>query len=96
MIERVSVGKAGRRCGANTKTAFRWRHRLSASLAGASPKRWRASVYSEETFILGSFKGKRQDSATPVFWPRIDWLGGTLGCHLVAFLVVALCRQVWP
>jgi hypothetical protein len=54
-------------------------------------RRWRASSTGEETFILGSFKGKQQDSATPVFWPRIDWLGGTLGCHLAAFLVVALC-----
>ena len=38
MIEGVSTAKAARRCGVHYTTAFRWRHRFLASLAGDKPK----------------------------------------------------------
>jgi transposase-like protein len=59
MIEGVSLAKAARRCGVHPTTAFRWRHRFLASLAGDKPKALAGIVESDETFILESFKGKR-------------------------------------
>lgn len=59
MIDGVSIAKAARRCGVHYTTAFRWRHRFLASLAGDKPKELTGIVESDETFILESFKGKR-------------------------------------
>jgi transposase-like protein len=59
MIEGVSLAKAARRCGVHPTTAFRWRHRFLAALAGDKPKALAGIVESDETFILESFKGKR-------------------------------------
>jgi transposase-like protein len=59
MIEGVSIAKAARRCDVHYTTAFRWRHRFLASLAGDKPKTLAGIVEGDETFILESFKGKR-------------------------------------
>jgi transposase-like protein len=59
MIDGVSVLKAATRCGVHHKTAFRWRHRFLASLAGDKPGALSGIVEGDETFILESFKGKR-------------------------------------
>jgi transposase-like protein len=61
MIDGVSTAKAARRCGVHYTTAFRWRHRFVASLAGDKPKALAGIVEGDETFILESFKGKRSD-----------------------------------
>jgi transposase-like protein len=61
MIEGVSKAKAARRCGVHYTTAFRWRHRFLASLAGDKPTSLAGIVEGDETFILESFKGKRSD-----------------------------------
>ena len=61
MIEGVSTAKAARRCGVHYTTAFRWRHRFLAALAGDKPKTLDGIVEGDETFILESFKGKRSD-----------------------------------
>jgi transposase-like protein len=59
MIEGVSLAKAAKRCGVDDTTAFRWRHRFLASLAGDKPGALSGIVEGDETFILESFKGKR-------------------------------------
>jgi len=59
MIEGVSTAKAARRCDVHYTTAFRWRHRFLAALAGDKPKTLAGIVEGDETFILQSFKGKR-------------------------------------
>jgi len=59
LIEGVSTATAARRCGVHDTTAFRWRHRFLASLAGDKPKTLAGIVEGDETFILESFKGKR-------------------------------------
>lgn len=61
MIDGVSIAKAAQRCGVHYTTAFRWRHRFLASLAGDKPKALTGIVEGDETFILESFKGKRSD-----------------------------------
>jgi hypothetical protein len=61
MIDGVSVLKAAQRCGVDYKTAFRWRHRFLASLAGDTPAVLSGIVEGDETFILESFTGKRSD-----------------------------------
>ena len=61
MIEGVSTAKAALRCGVHYTTAFRWRHRFLASLAGDKPKAMTGIVEGDETFILESFKGKRSN-----------------------------------
>ena len=61
MIEGVSTAKAASRCGVHYTTAFRWRHRFLASLAGDKPRTLTGIVEGDETFILESFKGKRSD-----------------------------------
>ena len=63
MIDGVSLAKAARRCAVHYTTAFRWRHRFLAALAGDKPKTLAGIVEGDETFILQSFKGKR--SAMP-------------------------------
>src|ERR1700760_1033295 len=59
MVDGVSTAKAAARCGVHYTTAFRWRHRFLASLAGDKPKALAGIVEGDETFILESFKGKR-------------------------------------
>jgi transposase-like protein len=59
MIDGVSIAKAAKRCGVDAKTAFRWRHRFLAALAGDKPGTLAGIVESDETFFLESFKGKR-------------------------------------
>jgi len=59
MIDGVSTAMAAQRCGVDYKTAFRWRHRFLASLAGDKPRTLSGIVEGDETFILESFKGKR-------------------------------------
>ena len=61
MIDGVSTAKAAARCGVHYTTAFRWRHRFLASLAGDKPKALAGIVEGDETFILELFKGKRSD-----------------------------------
>jgi transposase-like protein len=59
MIEGVSIAKAAKRCDIDYTTAFRWRHRFLASLAGDKPGVLSGIVEGDETFILESFKGRR-------------------------------------
>jgi transposase-like protein len=59
MIDGVSTAEAAQRCGVHYTTAFRWRHRFLAALAGDKPKALNGIVEGDETFILESFKGKR-------------------------------------
>jgi hypothetical protein len=59
MIEGVSVAKAAKRCAVDHTTAFRWRHRFLASLAGDKPGVLSGIVEGDETCILKSFKGQR-------------------------------------
>lgn len=61
LIDGVSTAQAANRCGVDYKTAFRWRHRFLASLAGDKPRTLSGIVEGDETFILESFKGKRSD-----------------------------------
>src|SRR3954463_15299890 len=59
MIGGVSIAKAAKRCAVDDTTAFRWRHRFLASLAGDKPEVLSGIVEGDETFILESFKGRR-------------------------------------
>jgi transposase-like protein len=59
MIDGVSTAKTAKRCDVDYKTAFRWRHRFLAWLAGDKPRALSGIVEGDETFILESFKGKR-------------------------------------
>ena len=59
MIGGVSTATAAERCGVHYTTAFRWRHRFVASLAGDKPRAMADVIEGDETFILESFKGKR-------------------------------------
>jgi len=63
MIDGVSTAKAARRCGVHYTTAFRWRHRFLASLAGDKPKTLTGIVEGDETFILESFKASGRHAA---------------------------------
>jgi transposase-like protein len=59
LIDGVSTAKAAARCGVHYTTAFRWRHRFLAALAGDKPKALTGIVEGDETLILESFKGRR-------------------------------------
>ena len=59
MIDGVSIAKVAKRCDVDDTTAFRWRHRFLASLAGDKPEALSGIVEGDETFILESFKGQR-------------------------------------
>jgi hypothetical protein len=59
MIDGVSLAKAAQRCDVDDTTAFRWRHRFLASLAGDKPGVLSGIVAGDDTFILKSFKGQR-------------------------------------
>jgi transposase-like protein len=63
LIDGLSTAKAAQRCGVHYTTAFRWRHRFLAFLAGDKPKVLGGIVEGDETFFLQSFNGKR--SAMP-------------------------------
>ena len=54
MIDGVSLAKAAQRCDVHYITAFRWRHRFLAALAGDKPKTLAGIVEGDETLILGS------------------------------------------
>ena len=56
-----SVAEAASRCGVAYTTAFRWRHRFLAAPALDKPTRLNGIVEADETFILESFKGRRDD-----------------------------------
>src|SRR5947209_12573057 len=58
MIDGVSIAKAATRCDVDDTTAFRWRHRFLASLAGDKPEALSGIVEGDEIFILESFKGQ--------------------------------------
>jgi transposase-like protein len=66
MIDGVSIAKAAKRCDVDYTTAFRWRHRFLASLAGDKPEALSGIVEGDETLILESFKGKRGISAEQI------------------------------
>jgi hypothetical protein len=59
MIDGVSIAKAAKWCDLDDKTAFRWRQRFLASLAGDKPSSLAGIVEGDEMFILESFKGRR-------------------------------------
>jgi transposase-like protein len=61
MIDGVSIAEAAKRCDVAGKTAFRWRHRFLASLAGDKPASLAGIVEGDEMFILESFKGRRSE-----------------------------------
>src|SRR5947209_5809677 len=58
MIDGVSIAKAAKRCDVDDTTAFRWRHRFLAYMAGDKPETCSGCVKSDETFILQSLQGK--------------------------------------
>jgi transposase-like protein len=57
-----SVVKAAERCAINRTTAFRWRHRFLSALNLDKPTSLSGIVEADETFVLESFKGKRNRS----------------------------------
>jgi transposase-like protein len=65
IIDGVTTAQAAKRCDVHYTTAFRWRHRFLAALAGDKPKSLRGIVEGDETFILESFKGQRADLPRP-------------------------------
>jgi len=59
LIDGLSVRKAGRYCGVNKDTAFRWRHRFLTAFAAAEPTHLHGIVEVDETYFLESHKGER-------------------------------------
>jgi transposase-like protein len=59
LIEKVSTAKAARRCDVHYTTAFRWRYRFLAALAGDKLKALAGIVEGDVTLIPESFEGKR-------------------------------------
>ena len=55
----TTTAKAAERCGVAYTTAFRWRHRFLASLAGDRPTALSGIVEGDQTLIQESLKGKR-------------------------------------
>ena len=55
-----SVAKAAERCAIDPTTAFRWRHRFLQALNLDRPAALSGIVEADETFVLESFKGKRE------------------------------------
>ena len=60
LINGETIAKAAARCGIDYTTAFRWRHRFLKALTLDKPTSLSGIVEADETFILESFKGKRQ------------------------------------
>jgi transposase-like protein len=65
MIEGIGLAKVAERLDVDENTAFRWRHRFLASLAGDKPGALSGIVEGDETFILESFKGRRSGMPRP-------------------------------
>ena len=61
MIEGMSLAKTAKLCGVHPTTAFRWRHRFLRAPADDKPRTLSGIVEADETFILGSFKGRWSD-----------------------------------
>lgn len=59
LINGVTIARAAAGCGVAFTTAFRWRHRFLAALNLDKPRSLSGIVEADETFILESFKGKR-------------------------------------
>ena len=59
MIDGLSVRKAARKCGIDTTTSFRWRHRFLHGLRDKKDSSLKGIVEADETFFLASFKGFR-------------------------------------
>src|SRR5208282_3876209 len=59
LINGETVAKAAGRCKVAYTTAFRWRHRFLSALNLDKPQEVSGIVEADETFIRGSFKGKR-------------------------------------
>ena len=59
MIDGLSVRKAARKCGIDTTTSFRWRHRFLHGLRDKKDSSLKGIVEADETFFLESFKGSR-------------------------------------
>jgi transposase-like protein len=60
-----SIAKAAERCAIDPTTAFRWRHRFLSALNLDKPTSLSGIVEADETFILESFKGKREGLPRP-------------------------------
>ena len=59
MIDGLSIRKAARKCGIDTTTSFRWRHRFLHGLRDKKDRSLKGIVEADETFFLESFKGSR-------------------------------------
>ncbi len=59
LIDGNSVRAAATRCGISKNTAFHWRHRFLAAMAGHRDEHASGVVEADETFFLESFKGQR-------------------------------------
>ena len=62
LLSGESVVTAAERCAINRTTAFRWRHRFLSALNLDKPTSLSGIVEADETFVLESFKGKRNRS----------------------------------
>lgn len=65
LITGESLAKAAKRCGVDTTTAFRWRHRFLSAPALDKPHQLTGIVEADETYVLESFKGKRSGLPRP-------------------------------
>jgi transposase-like protein len=61
LIDGETLAKAAQRCKVDDTTAFRWRHRFLAALTLDKPRQLSGIVEADETYILESFKGKRDE-----------------------------------
>src|SRR5271169_726296 len=87
MIEGVSTAKAARRCGVHYTTAFRWRHRFLAALAGDKPKALAGIVEGDETFILEFVQGQAVGHAVKVPQERRQIVNRGLSAEQIPVLV---------
>src|SRR5680860_991283 len=60
LIDGKTVRRAATECHINKNTAFLWRHRFLALVAGHQAQRKSGIVETDETFFLESFKGQRK------------------------------------
>lgn len=58
--EGLSVRKTASQCNISVPTAFRWRHRFLSAAAADKPVKLEGIAEADETYILESFKGRRQ------------------------------------
>jgi transposase-like protein len=65
MSDGITIAKAAERCGVAYTTAFRWRHRFLASLAGDKPEALFGIVEGDQTFVQGSLKDERSGLPRP-------------------------------